>query len=191
MTLATSDISFSIAEGSKVAELTADSSSALTYDTAIDISIVSATFSKEFFQAELRADGKIKDKYSEFEKITGSFTLAEIDLDTLAVLTGGAVVNSGTGSGEKQTYYHDTSNNPNYFAFGFKSLYSPVGTVGDKHYILRKCKITGIDMGGGDREYSNPVINFEAIRTINSHATFKDTPLKIVFNKTATDISFS
>ena len=49
MVVPSSDHSFSIAPGSKVAKLLTDNSTTVAYDTAIDINIESASFSKEFF----------------------------------------------------------------------------------------------------------------------------------------------
>jgi hypothetical protein len=180
------DISFSIAEGSKVAKIATDSSAALTYDTAIDISIVSVDATLEYFNAELRADGEIKDQYTEFEKVVGTFTLSEIDMDTLAMLQGESI--GDTGTGVNQVISMDIGGNlyPNYFGFGFKSKYSPTGAVKEKHYIFNKCKITGINMGGGDREYNSPTISFEGIRTTK---TKKAGQMKFVAK--ATDISFA
>ena len=183
MTLQKKDVQFSIADGAKVAKVETDSSSTLTYDTALSIDIQSASFNQEFFEAELRHNGKIRDKFAEFEKITGQFVLGEVDLDALALLMNGEVTNTGSGATEKNIFHFDPQQKPNYFGFGFRTKYSPEGTVGTKIYKLRKCKITNIDMGGGDREYSSPVVSFESIPTVNSNATFKTSPLLVEFCK--------
>ena len=94
MVVPSSGVSFSIAPGAKVAQVTADSSTAVTHATAISINLESASFSKEFFQDEVRADGRTLDKYSEFDKISGSFNLAKMDLETLAMITGNTLSTS-------------------------------------------------------------------------------------------------
>ena len=152
------DIGFSLASGTKIASVT-DSSTAVSHGTPITVNAESANFSPEFFSEELRGDGKVLDRYSELDRFTGQLVLSKVDLEALALITG----NSVESTDNDQLLEFDASNFPGYFALGFKSTYSPGSTVGSKNYILHKCKVTGVDMGGGDRTYAKPTITFEAI----------------------------
>jgi hypothetical protein len=151
------DIQFSVAAGAKIVSVT-DSSTAVDHGTPIDINIKSFSASPEMFEAEQRHDGKVADRYIELEKFTGQFVMSKVDLEVLALVTG----NSVESTGNDQLLEFVASNLPGYFAVGFKSKYSPAG-VGSKNYVMHKCKATNIEMSGGDREYGDVTITFDAI----------------------------
>src|SRR5690606_10590099 len=126
---------------------------------AISINAKSISISDQYFSDEQRGDGKILDRYSEFDKVSGSLVMPKIDLDALAMITGNTV--ETTGNNKKIEF--SAANFPNYFAIGFRALYNPDTTIADKHYFLHKCKITGIEFGGADRAYNDVTVNFDAI----------------------------
>jgi hypothetical protein len=181
MTAPKKDIQFSVAAGAKIVSVT-DSSTAVTHGTPIDINIKSFTASPQVFEAEQRHDGKFADRYIELEKFSGQFVMSKIDLEVLGLLTGNSVETTGN----DQLLEFDVNNLPGYFAVGVKSKYSPAGTVGSKNYVFHRCKATAVDMGGGDREYGDMTITFDALPR-----EYDDKVGYIKFCKTDTAISFS
>jgi len=186
MALPNSAITFSIAPGTKIAKLTQDNASGVTYDTALTIKLGTISFDDNYFSEQLRFDGKVGDRYTEFDTITGSFELSENDLAALAMITGNTVTTTGTTTTEVKTLNYDADVTPPYFAIGFKPKYTPDSTVGDLHFYLHKCKITGMSGGGGDRAYNTRTIEFEAIPRVYDSITKSE-----VMNATAAAIAFT
>lgn len=163
MALPNTDPFFSVTD-CKIAKLLTDpAGGSATYAPYIDVPIDSVSTSLQQFKAELRADGKRRDNYTENDVVTGSFTISELAMDVLATVLGVTLSTTGTGSTEKKSLTIKATDTIPYFLLAFKAPYSPESSVADKHACVYKCKITGVEFGGGDRQYTKPVVNFEAL----------------------------
>ena len=158
MVVPASGFSFSLSAGSKIASVT-DSSTAVTHGTPLTINVKSISTNDAYFSESQRHDGKTGDMYTEFDKVTGTLVMSKIDLDALALITGNSV--ETTGNNKKLKF--NANNLPGYFAFAFRSLYNPGNNLPQKTFFYHKCKITGIDFGGGDRAYNDVSVTFDAI----------------------------
>ncbi len=165
----------------KISRITEDSSTALTYDTAIDVpGITSLKVTPSFVEKELKGDEKIIDTYSKLEKIEWSFEGAKLSLDALAVLLGGTVTAAGVTPNETQTYTLKGVDIPSYFKFEGKSDYTDAGDI---HIVLYKCKASSVEYTLQGEDYATVTASGKAIATINDDK-IKD----VIINETAVDI---
>jgi hypothetical protein len=116
-------------------------------------------------------------------EITGA--MARVPLDVLAVLEGGTVTATGTGTTEIQTYDNVYTDIPNYFKLETQStrVFASDGTPGDLHNLFHKCKITDMNYSIED-DFATIEFTARAVRTVYE-GKIKST----IINETAAGIS--
>ena len=169
----------------KIAAITADTTSSLTYGTLYDVPIQNLSITENRENYELKHDDSTQAVESVIQSADVSGTIARVPLDVLNIFTGGGVTASGSGAAEVQTYDLDYNDSPSYFKLEIVSAkaHADAGDVADVHIQFKKCKIQSLDYSIED---GFATINFgaKAIRTIN------DGQIKsIVFNETAAAIA--
>lgn len=154
----------------KVFPITADSSTAYTVGTGIDVP-TAQSFSLEFEvdEKELYGDEKIRDIYTKCKKINWSVDYGELDLDLQAAIMGGAVVSSGSTPNQKNRFGYSLGANDKYFQLGVKVNYTDElgGDVDDIHFYLMKCKINANSFTAASEEYGTLTFGGTGINTTN------------------------
>jgi len=171
----------------KIAELTADTSAALTYGSLVDLGgIIEMRCTGEFDYRELEGDNQILTSHSFLKAIEIEVQQARIQLDALAVLIGGSVTASGTAPNQKQTYTVLATDQTKFFKIEgqSKGTDAPGGDVQDCHVVFYKCKLSGNVEYTLGADYARVTFRARAIPTINN-GKIKE----IVFNETATPIA--
>jgi hypothetical protein len=167
--------------------LTSDNTSATTYGSLLSIpSIQSITITPQVLTDELKAKSIIRDVYSIFQAAEFSFEHGELDLDTLAAITGSAAV-VANGSSPNQTQTMDlTSQAVPYFKLEGKIDYAEdaEGKVGDCHFILHKAKLTSYKISVTSEGYMTISGEGKAVATVADNKVFS-----IVLNQTAAAIT--
>lgn len=172
----------------KIWPLTADSASAYTPGTGVDVpGIQSISMQPEFLAKELVGDDEILDEYSKLRKITGSVKHAQISLPLLAILTGGANATSGTTPNEKMTFTWSGDDLPGYFKMEGQSTYlggDDAGGTGDAHFIFYKCKMSNLQVEPQSEDYAMVSFDFVAIPS-----SYSGKVLEIEENETAVAVT--
>ena len=183
MTLSKQTIVLGI-DDAKISELTADSSSALTYGTAVDApGVQKIEIMPSVTEKGLSSDEKILDYYVKQDYFYWSFNSAQISLDVLAILEGGTVTTNGASPNQVNTYSITQSSMPKYFKLEGKANYS-AGAVGDFHFKLYKCKANNIDVQYLASDYA--IVSATGVAIATTHdGRIKD----YVINETAAAIS--
>jgi hypothetical protein len=136
-----------------------------------------------FIEKDLRGDEVVLDRYTKLDTISWSFTNAIMSLDALKVLYGGAIVASGTGSDESQTFTLRGLDLPNYFYMEAQTLYTDAGDV---HVVLYKCKASKVDYELKGEDYAVVSVSGMAIPTQFAFGSAKGGKVKdVVINETA------
>jgi hypothetical protein len=150
----------------KVYSVTADAVGGITYGTAVDVpGIQEVTLEPNFVTAELKGDGKVLAKKGKVDRLNFSGTYSEMALDVLAVIFGGTVATSGTGTTETVSYEFTGRSLP-YFKIEFliEDLESELAELA---VVLNKCQITGGTLVSGSSDnFGNPSFTAEAILPI-------------------------
>lgn len=169
----------------KIAAITADTPTGLTYGSLVDVPIATLTLTEVRDNHELKHDDRVQDIDSVLQSADISGTIARVPLEILEILTGGSITASGTGANEKQTFDLDSTDNSGYFKLEVVSAraHADAGDVGDIHIQYKKCKVQSLDYSL-EEGYATISFTAKAIKTIY------DNEIKnIVFNKTAAAIS--
>lgn len=173
-------------EDCKVAKLTADVSSAPTYDSLIDIpGIKEVRIGGEVKTVELRGDNSLLETDSSLTKITVQVRHAKISLDALAMMTGQTVTDSGATTAEVATLSFGSVIFP-YFKLEAKT---PTGggsdVIGDAHLVVWKAKLSSWpEIGMVEEDYVVASMTLTGVRTIANGKWFD-----IVNNETAAAIA--
>lgn len=170
----------------KIAAITADTPTGLTYGSLVDVPIATLTLTEVRDNHELKHDDRVQDIDSVLQSADISGTIARVPLEILEILTGGSITASGTGANEKQTFDLDSTDNSGYFKLEVVSAraHADAGDVGDIHIQYKKCKVFGDLQYNLEEGYATISFTAKAIKTIY------DNEIKnIVFNKTAAAIS--
>lgn len=169
----------------KIASITEDSSSTLTYGTLVDVPIMNLNITDNYENYELKHDNRVQHIESILQTAELSGTISRVSLDVLAILEGGSVAATGTGANEVQTYTVDNTDTPAFFKLEIKSdrAHADGGDVADVHIIYKKCQITSLDKEVGE-DFTKINFTAKAIPTINDNVI-----KQVVFNETAADIS--
>lgn len=171
-------------DDAKIFKLTADSSSALIYDSAISLpGLQKIEIASKVTEKELKSDEKVLDYYVNIDYISWMFNSTKISLEALAVLEGGTLTLSGTTPNQVYTYTTSKTSAPNYFKLEAKANYT-AGANGDFHLKLYKCKVNNVDIQYLSTDYAIVSATGVAIATTNN-GKIKDN----VINETATAIS--
>lgn len=171
-------------DNTKIFELTADSSSALTYATAIEVpGIQKIEIAHNATEKALSSDEKVLDYYVKTDYFNWAFNSAKISLDALAILEGGTVTATGTTPNQVYTYSINESSVPKYFKLEAKANYT-AGENGDFHLKLYKCKANNIDILYSASDYA--IVSATGVAIATTHdGSIKD----YVINETATAIA--
>ena len=179
------NVAFRGIQDCQIAKLTADTESALTYDSLVDVAIQKLSFSANIDTYELKHD----DLTQEIDQVTQSYdvkgTIARVNLDVLAVFTGSTVSASGSGDAEIQTFDQQYDDDPNYFKLEIQSTraFATDGVPGDVHVLFPKVKVTDLEVTIEDG-FATIDFTGKAVRAINT-GTIKE----IIVNETETAIS--
>lgn len=168
----------------KIWELTADTSSSLTYSaTGYDVpGIQKISLSPNFTEKGLKGDEQIMDYYIKLDLIHWEFRSAKINLDVLKILEGGDYQSSGTTPNQIYTYTLLGSNTPKYFKMEGQIKYS-AGEIGDFHFRLLKCKANSVQIEHSTQDYAIVSASGIAIPTINNNKI-----KELLINETASAI---
>lgn len=171
----------------KISKLLTDSSgaSAPTYDAPIDvpgIRKVTCRFNTE--EKELTGDDITIDTRTKVKSVELSVENAEVDLQVLPILLGGATTASGTTPNRKATYALKGADRPNYF-----KLEAQITEVdeedADGHLIGFKCKVSGSpELGAQGDDYQVVSFSAKAIPCLSDDSFFS-----VELNETETPIS--
>jgi hypothetical protein len=125
-----------------------------TYGSAIDIpDMTGVTLSGDTDIKERRGDGVVRDSRQILTGVTLAFTNTALPLDALAVIQGGTVVDSGSGTSEVATYTLSKGNTPKYLKFEAQCTDAGTG-LGDFHLVAYKCKLTNfVEIGLTDDDF--------------------------------------
>lgn len=168
----------------KIFEQTADTTSSLTYGSAIDVpGMQNLSLSPNYINKPLMQDEEIDGYYTKLQSIYWSFANAKVDLEVLNILEGGSLATTGTTPNEKHTFtVYDTSV-PKYFKMEGQIKYS-TDAIGDFHLVLYKCKSLSVQIEYRAKNYVIVSASGIAIPTINN-GKIRD----YVVNETAAAIS--
>lgn len=173
-------------EDAKIAKLTADVTTAPTYDVLIDVpGIRTVNVGFDINSVELRGDNKQLDSDSTLGSVTVSFEHAKLSLDALAVMIGGTTVDSGVAPNQKATFTRTGTNAFSYFKFEGKTPTNGVDTPGgDAHLLFHKCKVTAYTLGFGNEDYQILSGTFKGVYTISNDKLFD-----VILNETTAAIA--
>jgi hypothetical protein len=157
-----STITFDV-QDCKVYPVSTDVSGGITYGAAIDVpGIQEVSVEPNFVTVELKGDGQVLAKKGKIDRLNFSATYSELSLAVLAVIYGGSIANTGSGSAEVATYGFDGASLP-YFKVEFlvNDLESDLAEL---VFTLNKCQVTGgTIMGGSTDNFGTPSFEAEAI----------------------------
>lgn len=175
-------------EDAKIAAVTADpAGGSTTYGSLIDVSgIKSVAFGTDINNVELRGDNSLLDSNATLVGVTVTFEYAKMNLDAYAVMLGGTVTDSGTGSTEVATYRRLNTNSFGYFKFEAKTPTAGADEVaGDLHIVLYKCMISGGTLFGmAEEDYQTFSVEAKALARLSDNRWFD-----VVLNETAAAIA--
>lgn len=159
----------------RIAKLTADTAGAApTYAAAIDVpGIKSVTVSGDVTSVELRGDNKALDGDFFLSSVAVSFEYAKLDLDVLAVLLGGTVVDAGVTPNQTAVLSVQGDTSFSYFSFEAVSVGAdPV--AGDVRVFLPKCKLSSFpELGFEEEDYRTFEVEAAAFDPIGTGAWFE------------------
>lgn len=171
----------------KIAKMTADVSSAPTYDTAIDVpKIGELTAEIQLKTATLEGDAEVSHVYSKATHVTGSIRFRSLPLDAFQVMTGASLTASGTTPNQIQTLSLGNGAKGSYFKIVGRSAEAEGldATATGLKVTIWKAKLTGAVRYSLTGEYVNMESSYTAVRT-NSDKKLMD----IVTEETQTTIS--
>jgi hypothetical protein len=151
-----------------IASVTADTSAALTYGTASEVAIADLSITQDAQTYELKHNDLLQELDQQTQSYTISGTIARLNLDQLAIFTGGSVTAGGTsgGSAEIQTYDHSYDDVPGYFGLELMSNRPKAldGTLQGAHVVFQKCLAMKTDIEIGE-DFAKLKFEFKAIRS--------------------------
>lgn len=175
MTAAHSTVLYDVKDAT-IYPLTGDvnGASAPTYGSGIDVPGINAiAIDPNLVSAEIKGDSRVYATKARIDKLTGSFTYSELDLDVLAVLLGGTVYDSGTGSTEVAKYYFKSAELP---YFKLEVLIDDVREeLAEAVIVLPKVKLDGASLiSQSSDSFAQPSANFAAIAPYALIDTYAD-----------------
>lgn len=170
----------------KVAPLTNDGSSSLTYGSLLDVPIKDFSITPQIDTYELKHDDMLQDLDQQVQAYEIKGTMGRVALDVLAMFTGGSLTAAGTTPNQTQTYSHEYNDVPEYFkleVMSNRTMGSSGSDIKDMHILFPKCKVMSFDYNIAD-DFATINFTAKAIRTINNGKL-----IQIVGNETAVAIS--
>ncbi len=164
MPIATETVVYDV-EDAKVAPLTADNATTVTYGALVDVpGIAECSVDPNMITAELKGDGgRVLAKKGKIDRMTMSATYSKLALDVLRTILGGTVVAAGVAPTQTQTYDLLGGNKLPYFYLSFLITDVDLG-IGDVQVELFKCQLTGGTLiSGAVDAFGQPTMALEAI----------------------------
>lgn len=174
----------------KLFPITEDDAGKFTCGDAIDgvgVKQVSLTFEAD--EKDLTGDEMTLDTISKIKSITVSTEVAKLNLEAMALFTGGTLTNA-TDSATLSIGSH-ASGNQKYFQAQFQ-IKETDNAGGDLHYIVYKAKATSTPINGTEHDYATFTIDCKGVFTTHEFGTDDDKEQKLVdikVNKTATALA--
>lgn len=163
----------------KISNLTADTSTELTYSEAVDCPAIQKISLKPIIEEySLEGDDGIVDTDAQLSGYEFAVENGKISLEALAIIEGG----TNTTELDSETYTNKISDKLNYFKLEAQIVNTEEGDV---HIVLPKCKATGgVEISFAGKEYA--VVSFSG----KSIGTVKDGECRqIIKNKIAKPIA--
>lgn len=137
--------------------------SAATYGTGIDVPGINAlSLDPNIISAEIKGDSRVYATKARIDKLTGAITYSELALDVLAVILGGSIVDTGTGSSEIATYNFVSDELP---YFKIEALIEDVtDDLAEVVIVIPKAKITGSSLVAQTSDnFAQPSFDFAGV----------------------------
>lgn len=174
----------------KLFPITQDDDTTFTCGNAIDavgVKQVSITFEAD--EKDLTGDEMTLDTIAKVKSITVSTEIAKLNLDALALFTGGTVTDSTNSS--TLSIGSNASGNQRYFQAQFQ-IKTTDNEGGDLHYIVYKAKATSTPINGTEDDYATFTIDCKGVFTTHKFGTGTAAEQKLVdiqINETVTALA--
>lgn len=176
----------------KVFPITKDDTDGFTCDEAIDcvgVKQVSITFEAD--EKDLTGDEMTLDTMSKVKSITVSTELAKLNLEAMALFTGGALINATDSA--TLSIGSNASGNQKYFQAQFQ-IKATDNEGGDLHYIVYKAKATSTPINGTEDDYATFTVDLKGVYTtyegfVGANETTEQKLVDIKVNKTVTPLA--
>lgn len=139
----------------KIAQLLTDPAGGpATYGSVVDVpDMTGVTLSGSTDVKERRGDGTVRDSRQILTGLTLTFTNTLLPFDVLAIIQGGTVTDSGSGTSEVATYDFSRTSTPKYVKFEAQCTDAGTG-LGDFHLVVWKAKLTNfVELGMTDDDF--------------------------------------
>lgn len=174
----------------KLFPITQDDDTTFTCGNAIDavgVKQVSITFEAD--EKDLTGDEMTLDTIAKVKSIIVSTEIAKLNLDALALFTGGTVTDSTNSS--TLSIGSNASGNQRYFQAQFQ-IKTTDNEGGDLHYIVYKAKATSTPINGTEDDYATFTIDCKGVFTTHKFGTGTAAEQKLVdiqINETVTALA--
>lgn len=174
----------------KLYPITEDDAGKFTCGDAIDgvgVKHVSLTFEAD--EKDLTGDEMTLDTISKIKSITLSTEVAKLNLEAMALFTGGTLTNATDSA--TLSVGSNASGNQKYFQAQFQ-IKETDNAGGDLHYIVYKAKATSTPINGTEADYATFTIDCKGVFTTHEFGTGAEKEQKLVdikVNKTATALA--
>lgn len=176
----------------KVYPVTQDTTEGFACGEAIDcvgVKQVSITFEAD--EKELTGDEMTLDTMSKVKSVTVSTELAKLNLDAMALFTGGSVISETNST--TLSIGSNASGNQKYFQAQFQ-IKATDNEGGDLHYIVYKAKATSTPINGTEDDYATFTVDLKGVYTTyagfeGANSTTEQKLVDIKINKTITDLA--
>jgi hypothetical protein len=150
----------------KIFPLTADSDTATTYGTAIDVpGIQDLKMTPNYVEKSLQGDDATIESDTKLSDIDFTVQHAKISLEVLEVIEGGTITESGSTPNQVKEYLQTTASKPEYFKLEAQVRFVDTGAA-DVHMILHKCKAGKVDVEVKGDDYAVVSFSGKAIGTL-------------------------
>lgn len=171
----------------KIFPVTEDTAGAFTCGAGLDVpGIKQISVTLEVDEKELTGDEKTLATSAKIKSVTFTSEYAQLDLDVLAALTGGAVE---TTDETKQTFRIGENALPAYFQL--QAQVKGVDFGGDAHIVIYKAKATALPINGTESDYATYTFDGRGVFTeckfnaVDGESRLMD----VTFNSTVTDLA--
>jgi len=172
----------------KIFEVTADTTSAYSIGTAVDVpGARQFSLKAEIDSKELTGDELTLDVISKCKSLTLTVEFAKLSLDMQKIVLGGSTSTTGSGATEKLSYEFKEGDAPKYFQFQAQIKSTDI-VGGDAHFTLLKCKATSAPVNGTQGDFATFTFDAKASFTNFLFGGSLKKLYSIDFNATATDI---
>jgi hypothetical protein len=176
----------------KVFPVTQDTAESFTCGEAIDcvgVKQVSITFEAD--EKELTGDEMTLDTMSKVRSITISTELAKLNLEAMALFTGGSIITDTDST--TLSIGSNASGNQKYFQAQFQ-IKATDNEGGDLHYIAYKTKATSTPINGTEDDYATFTVDLKGVYTTyagfaGANGTTEQKLVDIKVNKTITELA--